>query len=122
MWTSEGRAVSDQVLVVCDDLFFWARIEGMARSLGRTVVRVTGEEAMEQEWHRGAPRRILADLGSRSVDVIRWASRWKARETPPEIIGFVSHVDVETQERARGAGFDRVLSNSSFTRSLAELL
>ncbi len=114
--------MSDQVLVVCDDLFFWARIEGTARVLGKSVIRVCGEEAMEQEWRRGEARKILADLGSKSIDVIAWASRWKTRETPPEIIGFVSHVDVETQERARRAGFDRVLPNSRFSQTLADLL
>ena len=114
--------MQDRVLVVCDDLFFWARISGTASALGRTVVRITGEPAMEQAWREGGVRRIVADLSSTSVDVIGWASRWKAREAPPEIIGFVSHVDMETQERARRAGFDAVLPNSRFSQKLAELL
>ncbi len=114
--------MQDRVLVVCDDLFFWARIHGTANLLGRRVFRVTGEPSMEEAWREGGVRRIVADLTSRSVDVIGWASRWKAREDAPEIIGFVSHVDVETQARARRAGFDSVLPNSRFSEKLAELL
>ena len=114
--------MAERVLVVCDDLFFWARIESTARLLGRDAVRVTSEDAMEEAWREGGVGKILADLGARSVDVIGWAPRWKARPDPPTLIGFVSHVHVEAEERARAAGFDSVLPNSRFSRTLAELL
>lgn len=112
----------DVVLVVCDDLLFWARIHDAARRLGRPVLRVSSETGMEQALREGGVRRVLADLGARSVDAIGWAARWKAAANPPEVVGFVSHVNVDARERALEAGFDSVLTNSQLVGRLETLL
>jgi CheY-like chemotaxis protein len=114
--------VQGRVLVVCDDLFFWAKIEGTARLMGVPVERVRDETAMEAALASGDVRRVLADLGSRAVDPLAWAPRWKQLLSPPELVGFVSHVDEATQQRARAAGFDQVLPNSRFSRTLGDWL
>jgi hypothetical protein len=56
------------------------------------------------------------------VDALAWARRWKGSETAPQLIAFGSHVDEAALTAAQAAGFDLVMPNSRFSRSLPELL
>jgi DNA-binding response OmpR family regulator len=118
---SEGR-MSRKILFVSDDVFFWARVHGLAKSLGTAAVRVGDETTMEAAFREGGVDRVIVDLGSRSVDALAWAARWKQRSPAPSLIAFGSHVDEAAFAAARAAGFDEVMANSRFSRSLAEWL
>ncbi|MGH7179313.1 MAG: hypothetical protein ACREJC_18195 [Tepidisphaeraceae bacterium] len=63
--------------------------------------------------------RLIVDLNQPGA--IEAAIAWQAA-TAGQTIGFVSHVDQETIERARKAGIGQVLSRSEFTARLPELL
>lgn len=114
--------MTDRVLVVCDDLFFWARIHGTASALGRAASRIADEAGMEAALQEGGVRRVIVDLGAGWLDLAEWVPRWKSLAQPPELVAFGSHVDVEAHERARRAGFDHVLAKSRFVRDLASFL
>lgn len=114
--------MAGKILVVTEDLFFWARIQGTARAMERKAVRIADEAAMTAAFEAGGVDRILADLGSRSVDVRAWALRWKALPNPPRLIGYGPHVDEAGMASARAAGFDEAMPNSRFNRMLAELM
>jgi len=114
--------MKDRILVVSEDLFFWAKIHGMASALGLPVERVSDEAGMVTALAAGCVRRILVDLGSKATDVMAIPDRWKALADPPEMIGFASHVDETTQARARAAGYDLVLPRSKFSLKLRAYL
>ncbi len=114
--------MSAPVLVVTDDLFFWARIEEAARRAGREVARVSGDSDMEEACRSGGVRRILADLGARSVDVYEWARRWRSAPHPPEMVAFGHHADRDAISRAIEAGYGRFVPNSRLARELDSLV
>jgi hypothetical protein len=111
-----------KILFVSNDVFFWARVQGLAKTLGREAVRIGDEAAMEAAFRSGGVARVIVDLGSRSVDARAWAARWKEASPAPQLVAFGSHVDEEGFAAARDAGFDVVMANSRFNRSLAEWL
>ena len=114
--------MNHRILVVCEDLFFWAKIHGMAAILGVPVLRVSDEEGIQKALSEGPVLRILVDLGSKATDVMAMPDRVKALADPPELIGFASHVDEGTRDRARAAGYDLVLPRSRFSSRLREYL
>jgi len=114
--------MTGRILFVSDDVMFWARVAAEAKTHSREVARIDGEPAMEAAFRAGGVARVIADLGSRSVDVLSWAARWKAAASAPELVAFGSHVDEAALAAARAAGFDRVMPNSRFHGSVAELL
>ena len=114
--------MNQTILFVSDDIFFWARVQGTAKALGRSVARVGDEAAMEAAFREGNVSRVIVDLGARSVDVLAWAGKWKALAPAPHLIAFGSHVNEDAFAAARDAGFDLVMPNSRFNRSLAEWL
>jgi DNA-binding response OmpR family regulator len=114
--------MTGRILFVSDDVMFWARVRAAAQAASREIARIDGEAAMAEAYRSGDVARVLADLGSRSVDVLSWARRWKSAPQPPELIAFGSHVDEGALLAAREAGFDRVMPNSQFHRTVAELV
>ena len=114
--------MTGKILFVSDDVFFWARVHGLAKTLGREAVRVGDEAAMDAAFRSGGVARVIVDLGSRSVDARAWVPRWKGSSPAPQLIAFGSHVDEAAFAAAREAGFDLVMPNSRFNRQLAEWL
>jgi hypothetical protein len=116
------RIMSGKILFVSDDVMFWATVRARAAGLGCDIARIDGDAAMAAAVVDGGVTRVIADLGSRSVDACAWAPRLKALDPAPELIAFGSHVNEGSLAAARAAGFDRVMANSAFVRSLDELL
>ena len=114
--------MNEKILFVSDDVFFWARVQGLAKTLGRDAVRVGDEATMDAAFRAGGVARVIVDLGSRSVDGLAWAARWKGSSPATQLIAFGSHVDEAAFAAAREAGFDLVMPNSRFNRQLADLL
>ena len=113
--------MSRRILVVCDDLLFWARIRAAADAAGTTALRVSDAASLEAALAQGGIVRVLADLGSRSVDALALAVRLRGLPGAPALVAFGSHVDDALLERAREAGYDEVLPNSALHRRVAEL-
>jgi DNA-binding response OmpR family regulator len=111
-----------KILFVSSDVFFWARVQGVAKSMGVHAVRVGDEAAMDAAFQEGGVSRVIVDLGSRAVNALAWAQRWKAVSPAPQLIAFGSHVDDAGLAAAREAGFDAVMPNSRFNRELADWL
>lgn len=111
------------IAVVVDDIFFAAKIRGTAEAGGHTVTPVKSLAQID-ELAASAPSILLVDLNSRRVDPFEAISRVKSTPGLVDVlvIGFLSHVDVETKRRAEEAGFDYVLPRSLFSRLLPEIV
>jgi CheY-like chemotaxis protein len=114
--------LSRSIVAVCDDIFFWARIHAAAAAAGARAVRVADEAAMQAAWSAGGVTTLVADLSARGVDLMAWAPRWRELDPAPRLVGFASHVDDATQQRARAAGFDLVLPKSRFSAAIGAAL
>ncbi len=94
-----------RVAVLCPDLLFGSKVQGMLTAAGHEVVPVQtpGEAA-------GADA-LVVDLHT---------TLERADGVPA--LGFYSHVDQETRRRAEEAGFERVVPRSRMAREGASLL
>ena len=103
------------VLALVRDLIFASRITATASARGVAVKLIRDPAALAAEGNG----RLIVDLNRDGA--IDAAGRWKAA-TGGEVVGFVSHVDTATIDRARAAGVDRVLARSRFVEVLPALL
>jgi len=114
----------DMVMCVLDDLIFSVKISTAAKLLGVPIYFERKPDAVTQSARDKLPRLIIFDLNSvkmRPLDAIA------ALKGDPELrsirtVGFVSHVDAATIDRARVAGIDEVLARSAFSERLGDLL
>jgi hypothetical protein len=103
------------LLILCRDLLLGSRITATAQSAGVSykVIRDAAKLAGQ------AGQRLIVDLNQDGA--IDAAATWKGANSG-EAIGFVSHVDAATIQRARAAGLDRVMPRSQFVEQLPAIL
>src|SRR5215216_2059126 len=104
-----------QILVLVRDLMFASKIMGSAQSLGVAVKMIRDPAKLAGEQGD----RVIVDLNQEGA--LEAAAEWK-KTSGGRVIGFVSHVDRDTMDRARDLGIDEVLPRSVFVQRLPELL
>jgi CheY-like chemotaxis protein len=112
------------IIAVVDDLFFASKIRGTAEELGVTASFARNIGVLLESARRDQPSLVICDLHSEKVDPMDLAKQLKADEQlhSIQLLGFFSHVQVELQDQATAAGFDRVMPRSAFSKNLAEIL
>jgi DNA-binding response OmpR family regulator len=101
-----------RILAVVPDLMLASRIEATLGAEGHAVELASSLEALEAS--DPGPDVVIADLGE--VD----STRLGRVETP--VLGFYSHVEVETRVRAERAGVDLVVPRSRLAREMPQLV
>lgn len=104
------------------DLLFGSKLQAALESGGHEVV-LTGDPAAVRASVAGA-HVLVVDLASDAhagCDLVA-ALAASGELGPARTLGFYSHVDVETRERAIAAGFDLVVPRSRMNREAAALV
>jgi DNA-binding NarL/FixJ family response regulator len=111
---------SRKIVFVSGDVMFWARVHAAAKAAGSEAVRVGDEAGMAAAARDGGVSRVILDLGFKAVDAAACAARFTVSSPRPQLVAFGSHVDENAMTAAKDAGFDVVMPNSRFHRTLAE--
>ena len=99
-----------RVVAVVPDLMFASRVEATLAAAGHEVELASSPRAADF----GAADLVIVDLGE--IDPGSLA------DSAAPVLGFYSHVDVETRERAESAGVDLVVPRSRMAREMPALL
>jgi DNA-binding response OmpR family regulator len=103
-----------RVALLSPDLLFGSKVDGGLRAAGHEVT-VFG--AAEQALAADADL-VIVDLASGDYDAETLARLGAGVTT----LGFYSHVDQDTRQRAEEAGFDLVVPRSRMAREMADLV
>lgn len=110
-------------LLLCDDLIFTSRISGEAQQLGLTVRSARDVETLLRLAAEHPPACVIVDLQHAGLDLPSLLRDLAAAcPQPPRVVGYGSHVAVETLRAARQAGCDPVLPRSKFVEDLPTAL
>ncbi len=106
------------ILALARDLFFGSRIGEAARATGHPFKRASSRAALLSELEATHPALVVVDLASSPGDL----SEIAARAEGARLVAFGPHVDTESRDAARAAGFHEVVANSRLARELPALL
>ncbi len=98
-----------RVVAISSDLLLGSKVEAMLRAAGHEVTLVPGLADAPLD----GVDLIVADLDAASAETL------VGNGVP--VLGYYSHVDVETKQRAEAAGVDLVVPRSRMARELPEL-
>ncbi len=98
-----------RVLAISSDLLLGSKVEAMLRAAGHEVTMAPGLAPTQLD---GADL-IVADLDAEDATAL------VGHGIP--VLGYYSHVDVETKQRAEAAGIDLAVPRSRMARELPEL-
>jgi CheY-like chemotaxis protein len=112
------------VLTAVDDIFFSARIEEVAKTLGVRLIQARDDRQLSEKLAATTPELIILDLNSRACSPLDAIRRIKTdpkfKDIP--VLGFFSHVQVELEQAAHQAGCDHVMPRSKFSANLPRIL
>jgi DNA-binding NarL/FixJ family response regulator len=109
-------------LLLCDDLIFVSRIAGTAKAAGLHMRAVKTPAELLQLAQQAPPRCVIADLHTPGLALEQFARDLQALTPKLTLVGYGSHVDIETLKLAGDAGFDVVWPRSKFVEELATAL
>jgi PleD family two-component response regulator len=112
------------VIVAIDDIFFASKVNAVAQQVGATLSYAKTTEDILAKARAEQPSLIIFDLNSmrcHPVDTIKFLKQDQLLKNIPTL-GFLSHVQVDLQQRAIEAGCDQVIPRSVFAQSLASIL
>jgi CheY-like chemotaxis protein len=111
-----------RVLALIPDLLFGSNVQGGLRAVGHDVRLVADEAGMRE--HLPDADVLVVDLASDGLDGCAVVTRLGRDGALADVrtLGFYSHVDADTRERAVAAGFDRVVPRSRMAREGAALV
>jgi CheY-like chemotaxis protein len=115
------------VLVLVADLLFGSRVQGALAAAGHEVELIGDGASLRQRLAGATPPGaavLLVDLSDARLDGPALLEELRAGGALSGLgtLGFYSHVDVRTRERAERAGFDLVVPRSRMARDAAELV
>lgn len=112
------------VLALIPDLMFGSRVQSAMTQAGHEIELAATRECAEERLSSADV--LIVDLTDERIGgpelveaIIAGSSRDRSK---PRTLGFYSHVDVETRERALRAGFDLVIPRSRMAREGGELV
>ncbi len=112
-----------KVVAVLSDLMFTVKIQEAAKRAGmETVFVATQQDALAQA--RQNPAVIILDLNHSAGDPLDTIGKLKGDDETREInlLGYVSHVQVDLKKAAQERGCDVVMARSVFSQNLPALL
>lgn len=115
-----------RTVVLTADLLFGSHVQAGLQVAGHEVELVGERERLQDRL--GGCEVLVVDLTDEALEGIAAAMEIVAagaqpgREVRPQTLGFYSHVDVQTRERAISAGFDLVVPRSRMAREGGELV
>jgi hypothetical protein len=107
--------IDNHVLCLVRDLLFYSKIRAAAESADVPLKSVRDPARLLEESGLG----LIVDLNQ--SDALQAAIEFRNRTGLP-VVGFVSHVDVETISAARASGIGQVLARSQFEKQLPTVL
>jgi hypothetical protein len=101
-----------RIAAIVPELMFASRIQETLGAAGHEVTVVPTVEALGAAGEE--PELVIADLGELDPEPLG------GRAQP--VLGFYSHVDVDTRRRAEEAGVDMIVPRSRMAREMPELV
>jgi DNA-binding NarL/FixJ family response regulator len=118
------EAANNALWALIPDLFLRVRIEALARAAGATLRAFPTPAALLAALAEDSPgpRAILVDLHARDDAAFTLLAALAGRPDGAPTLGFHSHVDIATRERALAAGCTRVVPRSALMNRFTELV
>jgi CheY-like chemotaxis protein len=116
-------------LALVSDLMFMVKIQEAAKAVGLPVKFLKTPADVERAIPTShpaddAPSMILFDLNAGGADALALIKALKADASTRDIqlVGFISHVQIEARAEAESAGCDLVVARSVFSQKLPAIL
>jgi DNA-binding NarL/FixJ family response regulator len=109
------------VVALVTDLFFATKVRGTAEALSIPLTVVRGVDGL-CDCLRDRVQLAIVDMNANGCDSIDAIRVCKSAVTPPRVLAFLSHAQLNLANEACEAGADVIMPRSEFSAKLPGLL
>lgn len=112
------------VLVGVNDLFFYTKIREALLPHGYRLEKARSQDDMREKMSSLHPAAVLLDMNDRVIDAFQAIKTLKEdrRFATIPVLAYASHEDIETWNRARLLGVDRIVTRNEMSARARELV
>lgn len=116
------------IVMLVGDVLFSTKIGQTAKELGLEVTSTKNVEQFKEAVHLHSPTLAIIDLSMKGKDpfeALKFLREFDATNFGNhelKAVGFLSHVEKETQERAEREGLKNIMPRSAFSKNLPSIL
>ena len=116
------------IVILVGEVLFSTKITQTAKELGLEVTSTKSAEQFKEAVHLHAPTLVIVDLSMKSkepFDAVKFLKEYDATNFGThslKIVGFLSHVEKDIQERAEREGLKNIMPRSLFSKNLPQIL
>ena len=115
------------ILIAINDIFFYTKVRDALLPQGYRLEKARAQQDIVEKTSTANPTVVLLDMNDRAIDAFQALETLKAdpRFKQIPVLAFASHEDVDTWNRARTLGVNKIVTRSEMsarTRDLVEEL
>lgn len=105
-------------LILSDDLLFASKVTTTGRAKGGQFLRCGTLPEFLLKLKSEQPSCLIVDLQHPGLNCLTLVAEAQQLATKPTLVGYGSHVDKQSLQAAKQAGFDVVMPRSQFTERI----
>ncbi|MCS6896937.1 MAG: histidine kinase [Nitrospira sp.] len=112
------------ILVGVNDVFFYAKIREALLPHGYRLEKARSQNDIAEKASASRPLAVLLDMNDRIIDAVQALKTLKGdpRFNSIPVLAYASHEDVETWNRARALGVDRIVTRNEMSGRARDLV
>ncbi len=111
-----------KVVVMVSDMIFSTKISSCAQAVGTPAVFARSLDEFKRIASETPPEAVIVDLEQDEALVSGLLEHSSQLSPQPKFIGFCPHVRQDVMDHAKDAGFDQVMTRSTFASKLPAIL
>ena len=112
------------ILVAVTDIFFYTKVRDALLPQGYRLEKARTQDDILEKATAGSPAVVLLDMNDRAIDAFQALEALKSNprfKTIP-VLAYASHEDVDTWNRARALGVNKMVTRNEMSARTRELV
>jgi PleD family two-component response regulator len=112
------------ILVGINDIFFYTKVRDALLPQGYRLEKARAQEDIAAKSSSACPAAVLLDMNDRAIDAFQALATLKQdpRFKQIPVLAYASHEDVDTWNRARTLGVDKIVTRNEMSARTKELV
>lgn len=112
------------ILIAINDIFFYTKVRDALLPQGYRLEKVRAQQDIVEKASAASPAAVLLDMNDRTIDAFQALETLKndPRFKAIPVLAYANHEDVDTWNRARAHGVDKMVTRNEMSARTKELV
>lgn len=119
-----NRTDQKTILIGINDIFFYTKVRDALLPQGYRLEKARAQKDIVEKTSSACPAAVLLDMNDRAIDAFQALATLKQdpRFKQIPVLAYASHEDVDTWNKARTLGVDKIVTRNEMSARTKELV